>query len=376
MSDHRKGDGMADLHFLNGESRMARAIRAFDWSAHELGPPQGWPPALRIAVGLALDSKFPKCVVWGPNLISLPNDAFLPILGDKEALGRSFADVWREVWHEIGPIAARAYAGEATFIEDFPLLIDRHGYPERCHFTFCYSPLRDENGIVRGMMDTVVETTSKVENRRQLRLINGELGHRIKNTLTVVSAIVNQTLNSHAGAEAHDTLRRRIGALAQAQTLLNGSATLEARIGSVIEAALTPFRTGQRRFHIDGPEVRLSANQALMLALAINELATNALKYGALSVPGGSIDLSWSAGRPASDDPFRLVWSETGAPPAPPDRGKGFGSIIIEDALAQDFQGESRLSFTSTGLRCELTCRMKHLGAAQETPDADRLESV
>ncbi|MEG4641644.1 two-component sensor histidine kinase [Paracoccus pantotrophus] len=354
------------VHFLDGGGEMGRAIRNHDWSANPLGPPDGWPSALKIALGMALNSKFPKCIVWGPGLITLHNDAFRPILGDKgNVLGRSFAEVWREAWAEIGPIAERAYAGEATFVEDFPLVIDRYGYPEQCHFTFCYSPIRDENGVVRGMIDTVIETTGKVEAARQLRLVNGELGHRIKNTLTVVSAIVNQTLLSHDGPEAREILRQRIGALAQAQTLLTDSSALDAEIGQVVQQALAPFRTGRRRFRIAGPPVRLSARQALTLALAINELATNALKYGALSVPQGAVDLGWTGGRPGSDDPFRLLWAESGGPPVASHAGKGFGSLIIEEALAQDFMGESVIRLDPEGLRCELHSRMSHLGAGQ-----------
>src|SRR5690606_32773955 len=118
-------------------------------SMNDLGPLEGWPSALKIALGMALNSKFPKCILWGPQLITLHNDAFRPILGAKPpALGQPFSEVWSEAWHEIGPIAERAYAGEATFIENFPLEIERHGYPEQCYFTFCYSPIRDENGIV------------------------------------------------------------------------------------------------------------------------------------------------------------------------------------------------------------------------------------
>ncbi|QRZ12137.1 PAS domain-containing protein [Paracoccus methylovorus] len=351
------------VHFLDGGGEMGKAIREHDWAGNELGPPDGWPSALKIALGMALNSKFPKCIVWGPGLIALHNDAFRPILGDKDnTLGRAFSDVWREVWPEIGPIAERAYAGEATFIEDFPLVVNRYGYPEECHFTFCYSPIRDESGVVRGMIDTVIETTGKVQASRQLRLINGELGHRIKNTLTVVSAIVNQTLQSHTGQDARDILRQRIGALAQAQSLLTDSSALDAEIGQVIQQALTPFRTGQRRFRISGPPVRLSAKQALTLALAINELATNALKYGALSVPQGAIDLSWTSGRPHSDDPFRLIWAESDGPPVACSTGKGFGSLIIEHVLAQDFMGESVISHRPQGLCCELRTKMNCLG--------------
>ncbi|GEK71173.1 PAS domain-containing protein [Paracoccus denitrificans] len=357
------------VHFLDGGGEMGRAIRERDWSANPLGPPDGWPSALKIALGMALNSKFPKCIVWGPELVTLHNDAFRPILGDKgDVLGRSFADVWSEAWAEIGPIAERAYAGEATFIEDFRLVIDRYGYPEECHFTFCYSPIRDENGVVRGMIDTVIETTGKVEASRQLRLVNGELGHRIKNTLTVVSAIVNQTLHSHSGKDAREVLRQRIGALAQAQSLLTDSGALDAETRQVVAQALAPFRTGQRRFRIAGPPVKLSARQALTLALAINELATNALKYGALSVPTGVVDLSWSGGRPGSDDPFRLLWAESGGPPVAASAGKGFGSLIIEHVLAQDFMGESAISHDPAGLRCELRTRMRHLGAGHGAP--------
>lgn len=354
---------MAGLHFLDGGGEMAQAIRDRDWSGHELGPPEGWPSALKIALGMALNSKFPKCLVWGPGMVTLPNDAFRPILGDKgDVLGRSFAEVWQEVWDEIGPLARRAYAGEATFIEDFPLTIDRYGYPEPCNFTFCYSPVRDENGVVRGMMDTVMETTRTVETARQLQLRNGELAHRIKNTLAVVSAIVNQTLQGE-GSDARDRLRQRIGALAKAQSLLTTAPMQCADLGQVVLEALKPFRSGQRRFHIDGPPVRLTAKQALTLALAINELATNALKYGALSVPGGRVDLHWTAGRPGSDEPFCLLWTETGGPPVQPQTRRGFGSLIIEEVLPEDFMGECAVFHDGGGLRCRLDSRMRHLGA-------------
>lgn len=98
----------------------------------------------------------------GPDLITIHNDAFVPILGDKaSAIGRSFRDVWAEAWSQIGPIAERAYAGESTFIENYPLLIDRHGYGEQTYFTFCYSPLKGDDGKIVGMIDMVVETTER-----------------------------------------------------------------------------------------------------------------------------------------------------------------------------------------------------------------------
>ncbi|MEB2846669.1 hypothetical protein GAO09_00110 [Rhizobiales bacterium RZME27] len=119
---------------------------------------------------MALSSSFPQAVIWGPDLITIHNDAFLPILGEKPlAIGRSFADIWSEAWDQIGPIATQAYQGRPTFIEDFPLVINRHGYDEQAYFTFCYSPLRDDKGNIAGMIDTVVETTDTVLGAERLR---------------------------------------------------------------------------------------------------------------------------------------------------------------------------------------------------------------
>lgn len=353
------------LGFLDGGGEMASAIHRHDWSSSSLGPPEDWPSALKTAVGMTLNSKFPKCIVWGPELITIHNDAFRPILGDKPAEpGHSLRDVWSEAWHEIGPLVERAYAGEATFIEDFPLVVDRYGYPEQCYFTFCYSPIRDENGVVQGMMDTVIETTGKVEAQRQARLLNGELEHRIKNALSVIQAIVNQTFQSSIGKEeARKALVQRIGALADAQVLLTRSSKAEAAVGDVVDQGLLPFRSGQGRFRVEGPPVMLSAKQSLSLALAINEQATNALKYGALSTAGGVINVTWTAGRPGTQDEFRLSWIEDGGPTVSRPRRKGFGSRIIEKALAPDFMGEAVLSYDPAGVRCDLITRMIHIGA-------------
>jgi two-component sensor histidine kinase len=359
-----------NVHFLDGGGEMASAIRAHDWSSNALGSPDNWPSALKTVVGIALNSKFPKCIVWGPNLITIHNDAFRPILGTKApALGRSFRDVWSEVWTEIGPIADRAYSGEATFIEDFPLVIDRYGYPEQAYFTFCYSPIRDENGIVRGMMDTVIETTGKIEAQRQSRLLNRELEHRIKNTLAVVSAIIAQTLRAtDARPEAGEALMQRIGALAQAQSLLTRSNLAEAKIHDVVKESLVPFRTSDDRIQVNGPLVMLSSKQALTLALAVNELATNAVKYGALSNGIGQVQIRWQAGRPGTDDAFRFTWVETGGPSPVALVRKGFGSRIIERVLAQDFSGQAALIHDPSGIRCELCTQMRHIG--ENGPDA------
>ncbi|WP_236773875.1 sensor histidine kinase [Agrobacterium tumefaciens] len=359
------------LHFLDGGGQMAVAIRAYDWTSTDLGPIENWPPSLKIAVGMMVNSKFPKCIVWGSRLTTIHNDAFLPILGEKpSAIGRPFSEVWSEVWEEIGPIAQRALAGEATFIENFPLVVDRHGYPEQAYFTFCYSPIRDEAGVVRGLMDTVMETTDTVEARRQANLLNGELEHRIKNTLAIVAAIVSQTLRADdQESVVRNILMERIQAMAEAQALLTRASVAEASISDVVHAATLPFRVSLEQFHLSGPPIMLSSKQALTLSLALHELATNAFKYGALSSGAGKVTITWRVGRPATDDVFRLSWIESGGPEVKTPSRRGFGSQIIQIVLPQDFGGEADLTYDSSGLRYELRTRMSQIGNDRGTAD-------
>lgn len=353
-------------HFLDGGGEMTSAIRCYDWSSNPLGFPEDWPPVLKTAASLALNSHFPKCIVWGTDLIAIPNDAFRPIVGLKgDILGRSFRDIWEEAWDEIGPFAEKAFAGQATYIEDFPLTINRNGHAEQAYFTFCYSPIRDENGLVRGMMDTVIETTAKIEAQRQAHLINQELAHRTKNGLAVISAIVKQTFRTGGTPEAvQRSITQRIGALADAQAVLTRSETSQSDLRDILADALKPFCTGasEHQFHLEGgPPVTLSSQQSLTLALALHELATNALKYGALATPQGRIHITWQTGAAGSDTSFNFIWTETCAHPVRKPARRGFGSYIIETALAHDFGGHAAAEYLPTGLRFKLTTQMRRL---------------
>jgi len=174
------------LTFLTGGGHAAARIAAHDWRATPLGPVDGWPAALRTALGLALNSRFPTFLCWGADLISFHNDAYAPLLGDEPALGLPFRTVWRDAWDTVGPIAMKAYAGEATWHEDVPVPMARHGDPEPAFFTFSYSPVRDDDGTVGGILCTVVETTDKVhaqaalrQKEEMLRRLNEALTHQV-----------------------------------------------------------------------------------------------------------------------------------------------------------------------------------------------------
>lgn len=346
--------GFEPLYFLQGDGEVSKLIRDTDWSRTSLGPVNDWPVALKTTVSTILNSHFPAAIVWGPDYTTIYNDAFRPILGNKpEAMGRPFSEVWHEAWHEIADVAARAYAGEATFIEDFPLRIERFGQPEQAYFTFCYSPLRDDEGRIAGMLDTVIETTAKVETEQHSRMLNAELQHRIKNTLAMVTSIVNQTLRNVPDAtEVKNILLQRLAALANTHDILTGTGRIDAAIGDIIAGALAPHDANLQKFTITGPPVRLTEKQAVSLALAVNELTTNSIKYGALSAANGSVRISWTISD--GDPEFRFEWKESGGPPVSPPSRKGFGSRLVERVLPADLGGKAVSSYEPDGFSYEV----------------------
>jgi two-component sensor histidine kinase len=353
------------MRFLALGGNAGRRIRAFDWSTTPLGPISGWSVPLRTAVSLMVCSRFPKAIAWGPELITLYNDAFRPILGDKpEALGRPFSAVWRETWPEVGPIVARVFAGEATFFEDFPLTVLRSEQPELAYFTFCFSPILDEHGRVAGMMDTVMETTGKVQAEARLSTVNRELTHRIKNTLAIVGSIAKQTLKSSVTLDqASRALTQRLQALAATHAVLSVGNRIEADIADVVAATLRAHVSDSARWSMSGPHATLPERQALSLSLAVNELATNAVKHGALQRQG-RVEIVWALSAAGG---FSFSWVEAGGPPVFPPARKSFGTVLLESIVPQDLGGTAELSFDPAGLRYQLTGQLTGTRELAET---------
>ncbi|MGJ7916429.1 ATP-binding protein [Massilia sp. LXY-6] len=150
--------------FLSGGGEAGALMRTQDWSTSPLGHPRTWPQALRTVVGLILNSKFPMFVAWGTDLGFLYNDSYREILGDKHprAMGGRFHDIWSEIWSDIAPFIERALNGEASYVDRLLLVMNRHGYDEPTWFTFSYSPVRDEHGVIQGMHCACVEVTDQV----------------------------------------------------------------------------------------------------------------------------------------------------------------------------------------------------------------------
>ena len=167
--------------FPIGGGEMGELMRAHGWPASPLGPPAAWPQAMRGAISLALGSKFPMFLAWGPDLGLVYNDAAAVMLGAKhpDALGRPLREVWTTIWDDIGPVIDRVLAGEATYCENVPLTINRFGYDEGVHFTFSFSPVTDEDGSVAGLFAVVTEITKTVANDQRLGFLV-ELGDRLR----------------------------------------------------------------------------------------------------------------------------------------------------------------------------------------------------
>ena len=163
--------------FPASHSELAALMHHHDWQNNPLGPPSEWPASLRTVISLILDSKIPMFVAWGPELIFLYNDAYVDVLGDKHpaAMGRRFHDIWSEIWEDINPIIERAMGGVASYYENLPLTMRRKGYDEQTWFTFSYSPVYDENGVIGGMFCACTETTHQVLSERHRQQENERL---------------------------------------------------------------------------------------------------------------------------------------------------------------------------------------------------------
>ena len=189
---------------MSGGSQMAERIQAFDWSQTPLGPIDSWSPALLTMVRIMLSNRFPILLWWGPEYISIYNDAYIPVLGEKHpwALGKPVNECWKEIWHILQPLIDTPFkGGPATWDEDIFLEINRHGFVEETHFTIAYSPVPDETvpSGIGGVLATIVEITEKVVGERRIVALR-DLGARVGEARTAEEAcrIAAETLSEHA----------------------------------------------------------------------------------------------------------------------------------------------------------------------------------
>jgi two-component sensor histidine kinase/CheY-like chemotaxis protein len=180
------------------------------------------------------------------------------------------------------------------------------------------------------------------------KLILGELHHRIKNTLATVSAIASQSFRAATTTEqGQKAMEGRLLALGRAHDLLMQVSWANASLSHTFMSATEPYDgQGVRRFHFNGPDIRITSGAVIALAMTFNELCTNTTKFGALSVPAGRVDISWTIDEPKQR--LRLVWTERGGPAVEPPARRSFGTRMME-SLGQQLSGQVQLTYAPSG---------------------------
>jgi PAS domain S-box-containing protein len=251
--------------------------------------------------------------------------------------------------HEDYIISERARCGER--IEHFETIRQRKDR-SLIEVSLTVSPMRDAGGKIIGASRIARDITDRKRSEAQIAVLAGEAEHRAKNLLANVEAIVALSRSDTADG-LKEAIRGRIGALANVHSLFIESRWTGAELSSLVRQELSPYaRAGEMRTLINGPAVILKPEVAQAMAVALHELATNAVKYGALSVTTGQVRVEWSY---VEDGQLVLRWAEMGGPPVNPPTRKGFGTHMMEAMIRDHEGGGLRLNWQAEGLVCEIS---------------------
>jgi PAS domain S-box-containing protein len=214
--------------------------------------------------------------------------------------------------------------------------------------------IRDARGSALRVVGVVLDISDLKEAEQRQRLLFDELNHRVKNTLSIVQALAQQTLRTRPDpADFAQAFADRLGSLARAHSLLTSDTWRGAPLQDIVTTALAPFIDEGRPIDIGGTPATVPASSTITLSLMMHELATNAAKYGALSVAEGRLSVRWSAVDAGSGVAIDLHWQEEGGPPVSPPARKGFGSRLLTGS-AQQLDARFEIDYAVRGVRCRL----------------------
>ncbi|TIU30441.1 MAG: PAS domain S-box protein, partial [Mesorhizobium sp.] len=221
------------------------------------------------------------------------------------------------------------------------------------------SPLEDDQGKVIGASTIARDMTERRRADEHRKILIGELNHRVKNTLAVIQSIASQTLsNALTMEEARDAFGSRLINLAKAHDVLTRESWTSAKLDEIVADTVKPHSGSGTRFQIEGPDIQLTPSATLAISMALHELSTNAAKYGALSTQDGHVMIIWRLEGEGQDRRLTLRWEESGGPPVSTPKRKGFGSRLIEKALAVELRGNVSVAYKSSGVVCIIDAPM------------------
>lgn len=228
----------------------------------------------------------------------------------------------------------------------------------------------ERGGPVRGT-GLVRDVTEQWRENEFQKLLIGELNHRIKNVLTVFRSLISQTdTDDISASEFQSVILGRLQALSDGLRLTENGTSDRVCIGELVTTVLTPFTVDDRRIEVNGPPAALPSRLSRLIGLVIHELATNAVKHGALSVGEGRVSLDWKLERAGNHQSIVLTWSETGGPTVNPPSKQGFGTRLLERMTALETGGEAELCYKPSGFVYKLSFQMPESAEAEETTDA------
>ena len=228
-------------------------------------------------------------------------------------------------------------------------------------------PLRDMMGSIAGLSCAAVDITERKEGEAHLRLLMRELTHRSKNLLAVIQAMARQTARHVGSIDGFLTqFGARLQALATSHDLLVQESWYGVPLSELVRSQLGHYldRAGTQ-VSFDGPPVVLKPEASQSLGLALHELATNAAKYGALSVPDGHISIAWKRMPASEGHGIQICWDEENGPKVQPPKQRGFGSMVIEQNLTRALDAEVTLGFAPDGVRCRIVIPVTQLSVGR-----------
>lgn len=233
------------------------------------------------------------------------------------------------------------------------------------------SPLRDEEGEVIGIFGISMNISERKAEEAHQKFLMEEMNHRVKNTLATVQAMARQTLKkSGISSGVWDSFEGRLIAMSTAHELLTREKWVGADVATIVGKALRVHQSGAGDvFAIDGPAVLVDAQTALALAMALHELGTNAMKYGALSVPLGRVSIRWMIDNDARGHVLDFRWNESGGPPVEPPASRGFGSRLIKQAFSHHGDNSAEIDFLPQGVEFRTRIVLSSAAGA-ESPEA------